>query len=376
MPDVHECTHLEDWVRPSKSVMWSFNRSYWRHLAAWDETFQKDYAAALPGGVSDGTNPEFWADQIDAFMATAQPPRGVVGAARRDPRARARRRRRRSRRKVWLDAFAAACEEQRPRLPAPRALPDGRLLAARAGARRRARRRLRARWCAASSSTSATRCTALATCAASCSSPTPATSTTTSRPTRSCASATRLRAARPRQHHARRDGRAVRAARDRPRTRSSPSSSASCATGPSSLGDLAARRALLGRRVGRRPPRGDLRRDRGAGVAARRAERRRPPRRAGRRAAGVDARAHVDRRRGELRADPAAAAPRGHPRRAGPLRPRASASTRLYRGPGKLEGSIVNWLNGPIFQLVGERSGFEVDRRALRLPREARTRRS
>src|ERR1700757_4633433 len=44
IPDVHECIHLEDWVRPSKSVIWSFNRSYWRHLGAWDETFQKDYA--------------------------------------------------------------------------------------------------------------------------------------------------------------------------------------------------------------------------------------------------------------------------------------------------------------------------------------------
>ncbi len=32
-----------------------------------------------------------------------------------------------------------------------------------------------------------------------------------------------------------------------------------------------------------------------------------------------------------------------------------------YRGPGKLEGSIVNWLNGPVFQLVGERSGFRVE---------------
>jgi hypothetical protein len=30
------------------------------------------------------------------------------------------------------------------------------------------------------------------------------------------------------------------------------------------------------------------------------------------------------------------------------------------RGPGKLEGSIVNWINAPIFQLIGERSGFEV----------------
>jgi hypothetical protein len=28
--------------------------------------------------------------------------------------------------------------------------------------------------------------------------------------------------------------------------------------------------------------------------------------------------------------------------------------------PGKLEGSIVNWINAPIFQLIGERGGFEV----------------
>jgi hypothetical protein len=33
----------------------------------------------------------------------------------------------------------------------------------------------------------------------------------------------------------------------------------------------------------------------------------------------------------------------------------------LYRGPGKLEGSIVNWLNGPIFKVVGETLGFKVD---------------
>ena len=111
MPDIHECTHLEDWVRPSKSVTWSFNRSYWRHLGAWDETFEKDYAAALPGGVSDGTSPAFWADRIDAFMATlnrldewSELPDEIhvlelgVGDGQGA--------------KVWLDAFAAACEEQ------------------------------------------------------------------------------------------------------------------------------------------------------------------------------------------------------------------------------------------------------------------------
>ncbi|HVW17553.1 MAG TPA: SAM-dependent methyltransferase, partial [Solirubrobacteraceae bacterium] len=108
IPDVHECIHLEDWVRPSKSVIWSFNRSYWRHLAAWDETFQKDYAAALPGGVSDGTNPAFWQEQIETFMDTldrldewSEMPDEIVvlefgvGDGQQA--------------KVWLDTFAAAC---------------------------------------------------------------------------------------------------------------------------------------------------------------------------------------------------------------------------------------------------------------------------
>ncbi|HWH93746.1 MAG TPA: SAM-dependent methyltransferase [Baekduia sp.] len=111
LPDVHECIHLEEWVRPSKSVMWSFNRSYWRHLAAWDETFQKDYASALPGGVSDGTNPAFWTEQITSFMRTldrleewSELPEEIhviefgVGDGQQA--------------KVWLDAFAAACSEQ------------------------------------------------------------------------------------------------------------------------------------------------------------------------------------------------------------------------------------------------------------------------
>ncbi len=111
IPDVHECIHLEDWVRPSKSVVWSFNRSYWRHLAAWDDTFQKDYASALPGGVSDGTHPAFWRDQVGRFMETlnrldewSELPDVIhvlelgVGDGQQA--------------KVWLDAFATACREQ------------------------------------------------------------------------------------------------------------------------------------------------------------------------------------------------------------------------------------------------------------------------
>ena len=111
IPDVHQCIHLEEWVRPSKSVMWSFNRSYWRHLGAWDETFQKDYASALPGGVSDGTNQAFWDDQIATFMRTldrldewSELPAEIhvlefgVGDGQQA--------------KVWLDAFAEACRKQ------------------------------------------------------------------------------------------------------------------------------------------------------------------------------------------------------------------------------------------------------------------------
>lgn len=111
VPDPHECIHLEEWVRPSRSVMWSFNRSYWRHLAAWDATFQGDYASALPGGVSDGTNPAFWHDQIAQFMRTlnrldewSELPDEIhvvefgVGDGQQA--------------KVWLDTFADACAEQ------------------------------------------------------------------------------------------------------------------------------------------------------------------------------------------------------------------------------------------------------------------------
>jgi hypothetical protein len=111
IPDLHECIHLEEWVRPSKSVIWSFNRSYWRHLAAWDETFQRDYASALPGGVSDGTNPEFWSDQIEAFIQTldrldewSELPDEIhvlefgVGDGQQA--------------KVWLDTFSDACERR------------------------------------------------------------------------------------------------------------------------------------------------------------------------------------------------------------------------------------------------------------------------
>jgi hypothetical protein len=32
-----------------------------------------------------------------------------------------------------------------------------------------------------------------------------------------------------------------------------------------------------------------------------------------------------------------------------------------FRGPGKYDGSIVNWLNGPLLAHIGRRKGFDVD---------------
>ena len=29
-----------------------------------------------------------------------------------------------------------------------------------------------------------------------------------------------------------------------------------------------------------------------------------------------------------------------------------------FRGPGKMDGSIVNWLNGPLFRAVGDHLGY------------------
>jgi len=31
-----------------------------------------------------------------------------------------------------------------------------------------------------------------------------------------------------------------------------------------------------------------------------------------------------------------------------------------FRGPGKLDGSVVNWVNGPLLRVVGARAGYDV----------------
>jgi hypothetical protein len=49
---------------------------------------------------------------------------------------------------------------------------------------------------------------------------------------------------------------------------------------------------------------------------------------------------------------------------------RELAEDSTFRGPGKIEGSIVNWLNGPLFQMVGERRDAPSDERLLAVDEE------
>jgi hypothetical protein len=47
---------LEPWVPGSASCVWRFNALYWQALAAWEKTTGKTYEQALPGGESDARN--------------------------------------------------------------------------------------------------------------------------------------------------------------------------------------------------------------------------------------------------------------------------------------------------------------------------------
>jgi hypothetical protein len=41
--------------------------------------------------------------------------------------------------------------------------------------------------------------------------------------------------------------------------------------------------------------------------------------------------------------------------------PEVSDYLTKFHGPGKYDGSVVNWVNGPLLRHVGSRAGFDVD---------------
>jgi hypothetical protein len=48
--------YLESWGRTSASLIWSFNALYWKALGLWEEVSGRPYEQALPGGESDALN--------------------------------------------------------------------------------------------------------------------------------------------------------------------------------------------------------------------------------------------------------------------------------------------------------------------------------
>jgi hypothetical protein len=59
--------YLEEFQSFRSSIVWQFNRLYWQRLKDWERATGKGYEAALPGGASDGHRPEAIADSVDEF---------------------------------------------------------------------------------------------------------------------------------------------------------------------------------------------------------------------------------------------------------------------------------------------------------------------
>jgi len=59
--------YLEDFRSFRSSVTWDFNQLYWRRLKDWETATGKGYEQALPGGVSDGHQPEAISDSVTDF---------------------------------------------------------------------------------------------------------------------------------------------------------------------------------------------------------------------------------------------------------------------------------------------------------------------
>ena len=59
---------LEEFQSLRSSIVWNFNRFFWRHLLAWEAATGQGYDKALPGGSSDGHNPLAVADDVAEFL--------------------------------------------------------------------------------------------------------------------------------------------------------------------------------------------------------------------------------------------------------------------------------------------------------------------
>lgn len=61
--------YLEPWVPGSRSCIWDFNALYWRALSLWEQASGHEYEQALPGGESDARNAEGARELIQGLFA-------------------------------------------------------------------------------------------------------------------------------------------------------------------------------------------------------------------------------------------------------------------------------------------------------------------
>ena len=59
--------YLEDFRSLRSSIVWEFNQLFWQRLKDWEHTTGKSYERALPGGASDGHHPQAIADSALDF---------------------------------------------------------------------------------------------------------------------------------------------------------------------------------------------------------------------------------------------------------------------------------------------------------------------
>jgi hypothetical protein len=62
-----ERVYLEEFGSFRNSIAWQFNKLYWHRLADWEKATGKGYEQALPGGKSDANHPEAIADCVADF---------------------------------------------------------------------------------------------------------------------------------------------------------------------------------------------------------------------------------------------------------------------------------------------------------------------
>jgi hypothetical protein len=60
---------LEEWGPTSRSLIWAFNSLYWQHLQLWEEATGRGYESALPGGQSDARHTDPVRETIGKLFA-------------------------------------------------------------------------------------------------------------------------------------------------------------------------------------------------------------------------------------------------------------------------------------------------------------------